>query len=115
MTVNVRTDLVALPRTGLTAVPLVLGGNTFGWTSGREESFAVLDAYAGAGGTLVDTADAYSFWVEGHTGGESETLLGEWMAARGNRHDVVVATKAACSRRSTSRTAHPSPRRSTPH
>lgn len=93
MTAGVQTDLVSVPRTDFTSVPLVLGGNTFGWTSGREESFAVLDAYVRAGGTLVDTADVYSVWAEGRTGGESETILGDWMAARGNRDDVVVATK----------------------
>lgn len=73
--------------------PLVLGGNTFGWTSDRDESFAVLDAFVAAGGVSIDTADAYSVWVPGHRGGESETILGEWMASRGNRASVVIATK----------------------
>jgi aryl-alcohol dehydrogenase-like predicted oxidoreductase len=74
---------------------LNLGGNVFGWTADRDTTFAVLDAYAAAGGNFVDTADSYSVWVPGHRGGESETLIGEWLAARGNRPDVVVATKVA--------------------
>jgi aryl-alcohol dehydrogenase-like predicted oxidoreductase len=73
--------------------PLCLGGNVFGWTADEAESFAVLDAYAAAGGNFVDTADAYSQWVPGHGGGESEEILGRWMAARGNREEIVVATK----------------------
>ncbi len=73
--------------------PLCLGGNVFGWTADRDASFAVLDAYAAAGGNLIDTADTYSRWVPGHVGGESETIIGEWMAARGNRDEIVVATK----------------------
>ncbi|MFF3766215.1 aldo/keto reductase [Streptomyces sp. NPDC001922] len=77
----------------LTVSPLCLGGNVFGWTADEAESFAVLDAYTAAGGNFVDTADAYSAWVPGHAGGESETVLGNWMAARGNRADVVIATK----------------------
>ncbi|WP_432097271.1 aldo/keto reductase [Streptomyces sp. bgisy100] len=77
----------------LTVSPLCLGGNVFGWTADEAESFAVLDAYTAAGGNFVDTADAYSAWVPGHVGGESETVLGNWMAARGNRADVVIATK----------------------
>ena len=74
--------------------PLVLGGNTFGWTSDREETFAVLDAFLEAGGRSVDTADSYSHWVPGNGGGDSETLIGEWLAARpGARDRVVLATK----------------------
>ncbi|NQX34698.1 aldo/keto reductase [Herbiconiux sp. VKM Ac-2851] len=79
--------------TSLDFGPLVLGGNTFGWTSSREESFAVLDAFVDAGGRSVDTADVYSAWVPGNSGGESETVIGEWFASRGRRDDVVVATK----------------------
>ena len=74
------------------ALPLVLGGNTFGWTSDREASFAVLDAFLEAGGTHIDTADLYAVWSDG-TGGHSEKVLGEWFAARGNRDKVVLATK----------------------
>jgi aryl-alcohol dehydrogenase-like predicted oxidoreductase len=73
--------------------PLSLGGNVFGWTADAAQSFAVLDAYAAAGGNLLDTADTYSRWVPGHAGGESETIIGEWMAARGNRDQMIVATK----------------------
>lgn len=73
-------------------LPLVLGGNTFGWTSDREASFAVLDAFLEAGGTHIDTADLYAVWSDG-TGGHSEKVLGEWFAARGNRDKVVLATK----------------------
>ncbi|MFD1145794.1 aldo/keto reductase [Saccharothrix hoggarensis] len=72
---------------------LCLGGNVFGWTADEETSFAVLDAYVAAGGDFVDTADAYSAWAEGHTGGESETIIGRWLRSRGNRDRVVVATK----------------------
>lgn len=70
---------------------LVLGGNVFGWTANRETSFALLDRFAGAGGTLVDTADIYSNWVPGHQGGESETAIGEWLKASGKR--IGIATK----------------------
>ena len=82
-----------IPSTDLRVHPLCLGGNVFGWTADEAESFAVLDAYAAAGGNFVDTADGYSQWVPGHRGGESEEILGRWMAARGNREEIVVATK----------------------
>jgi aryl-alcohol dehydrogenase-like predicted oxidoreductase len=72
---------------------LCLGGNVFGWTADEETSFAVLDGYARAGGTFVDTADSYSAWAEGHSGGESETIIGKWLRSRGNRDGMVVATK----------------------
>jgi aryl-alcohol dehydrogenase-like predicted oxidoreductase len=72
---------------------LCLGGNVFGWTMSEEESFAVLDAFVEGGGNFVDTADSYSLWVDGHVGGESEAIIGNWMASRGNRDSVVVATK----------------------
>ena len=75
--------------------PLVLGGNTFGWTSSVPESHAVLDAFVGAGGRSIDTADAYSAWVPGNSGGDSERIIGEWLAARGRRDDVVIATKVS--------------------
>ena len=77
----------------LTVHPLCLGGNVFGWTADETQSFAVLDAYAGAGGNFVDTADVYSAWVPGHSGGESESIIGRWLAARHNRHRIVIATK----------------------
>jgi aryl-alcohol dehydrogenase-like predicted oxidoreductase len=82
-----------LGRTDLSIAPLVLGGNVFGWTADRKASFAVLDAFAGAGLNAIDTADAYSTWVPGNEGGESETIIGEWMKARGNRARVIVITK----------------------
>ncbi len=82
-----------LGSTGLLVHPLCLGGNVFGWTADEAQSFAVLDAYAAAGGNFIDTADTYSSWVPGHAGGESETILGRWMKARGNRTRVVIATK----------------------
>lgn len=72
---------------------LNLGGNPFGWTTDRDSTFAVLDAYRGGGGNFLDTADVYSAWVAGNHGGESETLIGQWMAARGNRDEMVIATK----------------------
>ncbi|MCL3817207.1 aldo/keto reductase [Aeromicrobium wangtongii] len=79
--------------TGLDFGPLVLGGNTFGWTSSAQESHAVLDAFVDAGGRSIDTADVYSMWVPGNTGGDSERIIGDWLAARGRRDDVVIATK----------------------
>ena len=82
-----------LPHTDLDVFPLCLGGNVFGWTASEEESFAVLDAYAGAGGNFIDTADVYAAWVPGNRGGESETIIGRWMASRGARNRTIVATK----------------------
>src|SRR3984885_4963116 len=82
-----------LGRSGLEIAPLVLGGNVFGWTADEPASFAVLDAFVGAGFNCIDTADVYSRWVPGHVGGESETVIGAWMKARGNRDKLVIATK----------------------
>jgi len=81
-----------LPGTDLDLFPLCLGGNVFGWSADEEASYAVLDAYVAAGGNVIDTADAYARWL-GHGGGESETIIGRWMKARGNRDDLVIATK----------------------
>ncbi|WP_445339086.1 aldo/keto reductase [Bifidobacterium sp. ESL0822] len=75
--------------------PLVLGGNTFGWTSDESESDRVLDAYTEAGGNLIDTADVYSAWAPGHSGGESEIVMGRWLSKNGNRDKVLVATKVS--------------------
>ncbi|MFJ9870849.1 aldo/keto reductase [Streptomyces sp. NPDC101165] len=86
-------SLRTLGSSDLQVFPLALGGNVFGWTADEETSFAVLDAYTAAGGNFVDTADAYSAWIEGNKGGESETIIGKWIKARGNRSDVVIATK----------------------
>jgi aryl-alcohol dehydrogenase-like predicted oxidoreductase len=82
-----------LGSTDLKIAPLVLGGNVFGWTADRAASFAVLDAFVAGGGTMIDTADAYSAWVDGHKGGESESMIGEWLKASGKRDDVLIATK----------------------
>ena len=73
--------------------PVVLGGNVFGWTADREASFAILDAFVEGGGRSIDTADVYSAWVPGNTGGDSEQIIGEWVASRGNRDAVHIATK----------------------
>ncbi|GAB2873798.1 aldo/keto reductase [Streptomyces deserti] len=89
------TSLRKLGTSDLEVFPLALGGNVFGWTADEAASFAVLDAYTAAGGNFVDTADVYSAWAEGNEGGESETLIGKWLAARGNRPDVVIATKVS--------------------
>ncbi|MCT9109679.1 aldo/keto reductase [Streptomyces mirabilis] len=89
------TSLRKLGSSDLEVFPLSLGGNVFGWTADEAQSFAVLDAYTAGGGNFVDTADGYSAWVPGHKGGESETVIGKWFAARGNRSDVVLATKVS--------------------
>jgi aryl-alcohol dehydrogenase-like predicted oxidoreductase len=82
-----------LGRSELDVSVLCFGGNVFGWTTDQAASFAVLDAFVEAGGNFVDSADVYSRWVPGNTGGESEVILGEWMKARGNRAGIVLATK----------------------
>lgn len=84
---------VTLGPSDLAVSPLSLGGNVFGWTADAEQSFAVLDAYAAAGGNFIDTADVYSNWAPGNSGGESETVIGDWLRSRGNRERIVVATK----------------------
>ncbi|HYI42656.1 MAG TPA: aldo/keto reductase [Sphingomicrobium sp.] len=78
---------------GIEVAPLALGGNVFDWTADEAASFAVLDAFVDAGGTMIDTADVYSAWVPGHSGGESERLIGRWLKRSGKRHQVVIATK----------------------
>src|SRR4051794_12975596 len=85
--------MALLPGTDLDVFDLCLGGNVFGWTADDEASFAVLDAYQEAGGNFIDTADVYSTWVDGHSGGESEEVIGRWMAERGTRDATIVATK----------------------
>jgi len=82
-----------LGSTDLEIAPLVLGGNVFGWTADRTASFAVLDAFVAGGGTMIDTADVYSAWAPGHQGGESESMIGEWLRSRGKRGAVQIATK----------------------
>ncbi|MEI9850967.1 MAG: aldo/keto reductase [Sphingomonas sp.] len=87
------TEVRALGSSDLVTPPLVLGGNVFGWTADRAASFAILDRFAERGGTLIDTADVYSAWIPGHKGGESETVIGEWLKASGKAGKVAVATK----------------------
>ncbi|MFC3580621.1 aldo/keto reductase [Sphingomonas hylomeconis] len=87
------TSLRRLGATDLHIAPLVLGGNVFGWTADQDASFAVLDAFVAGGGTMIDTADVYSAWVPGHQGGESETMIGNWLKSSGKRGDVLIATK----------------------
>ncbi|MVN78257.1 aldo/keto reductase [Hymenobacter sp. HMF4947] len=83
-----------LGHSGLHIAPLVLGGNVFGWTADEKTSFAVLDAFVAGGGNAIDTADVYSAWIPGHEGGgQSETVLGKWLAQRGRRDDVLLFTK----------------------
>ena len=82
-----------LGPSGLDIAPLVFGGNVFGWTADEATSFALLDAFVDAGFNAIDTADAYSRWVPGHEGGESETIIGRWLKARGRRDEVAILTK----------------------
>lgn len=82
-----------LGRSGLSISPLVFGGNIFGWTADKARSFELLDRFLDAGFEAIDSADIYSTWIPGSTGGDSETIIGEWMKARGNRDKVVVITK----------------------
>ncbi|GAM97603.1 oxidoreductase [alpha proteobacterium U9-1i] len=82
-----------LGRSDIAITPFMLGGNVFGWTADEKTSFAVLDAFLDLGGDAIDTADVYSSWVPGHSGGESETVLGNWLKASGKRDKVMIATK----------------------
>jgi aryl-alcohol dehydrogenase-like predicted oxidoreductase len=86
-------ELRTLGTTDLKTPPLVLGGNVFGWVANGDNAFAILDAFIDGGGTMIDTADVYSAWIPGHKGGESETVIGEWLAQRGRRDDVLIVTK----------------------
>lgn len=87
------TELRLIGRSGLATPRLVLGGNVFGWTATGEEAFRILDRFVDSGGTMIDTADVYSAWVPGHQGGESETLIGEWLKRRGSSEGIRIATK----------------------
>lgn len=78
---------------GISVSPLMLGGNMLGWTADEPTSFSILDAFTGSGFNAIDTSDAYSIWIPGHVGGESETVIGKWLQRSGKRHDVVIATK----------------------
>jgi aryl-alcohol dehydrogenase-like predicted oxidoreductase len=75
--------------------PLCFGGNVFGWTVDERSSFALLDAFVASGMNFIDTADVYSRWKEGNQGGESETIIGNWLKSRGGREKLVIATKAS--------------------
>ena len=82
-----------LGASALNVSPLCLGGNVFGWTADEKTSFAILDALVAAGFNFIDTADVYSRWVPGQKGGESETIIGNWLKRTGNRSKVIIATK----------------------
>ena len=86
-------QLRPLGNSGLEVAPLAFGGNVFGWTAEEATSFELLDAFVDAGFNLIDTADVYSRWVPGHTGGESETIIGKWLKKSGKRDRIVLATK----------------------
>ena len=86
---------IKIPATTLDIYPLCLGGNVFGWSADESQSHAVLDAFSSLGGNFIDTADVYSEWVDGNKGGESEKIIGNWMKSRGNRHQLVIATKVS--------------------
>jgi aryl-alcohol dehydrogenase-like predicted oxidoreductase len=83
----------SLGKTDLAIVPVVFGGNVFGWTADEARSFELLDAFVDCGFNCVDTADVYSTWVPGHQGGESETIIGKWLAKSGRRNKIVLLTK----------------------
>ena len=87
--------MITIPESDLVVHPLCLGSNIFGGNATEAESHLVLDAYRSHGGNFVDTADMYNQWVEGHVGGESESVIGSWMKSRGNRADMVIATKVS--------------------
>ncbi|MDK8171003.1 aldo/keto reductase [Curtobacterium citreum] len=87
--------MTLLGTSSIDVFPLALGGNTFGWTSDEATSQTVLDAYLAGGGNFIDTADGYSAWVPGNSGGESETIIGNWTSSRRNRADIVIGTKVS--------------------
>ena len=89
------TEAPTRPLADLRISPIGLGGNVFGWTADESTSFEVLDAYLHAGGNLIDTADGYSYWTPGNSGGESETVIGSWLASRPARDRIVLATKVS--------------------
>ena len=89
------TSRIPIPKTELSVYPLCIGGNVFGWSADEAQSHDVLDAYTSHGGNFIDTADVYSEWKDGNSGGDSETIIGSWLKKRGNRSEVVIATKVA--------------------
>ena len=86
--------MTRIGRSDLDVFPLCLGANVFGWTADRDESFRILDAFHGGGGNFIDTADSYSAWVPGNSGGDSERIIGEWLASR-RPENVIIATKVS--------------------
>jgi aryl-alcohol dehydrogenase-like predicted oxidoreductase len=92
---NTRTNTRPLGRSALQTAPLAFGGNVFGWSADEKRSFELLDAFVAAGYNLIDTADAYSRWVPGNRGGESESIIGKWLKKSGKRDQVLIATKVA--------------------
>jgi len=84
-----------LNNTDLQVSNICFGGNVFGWTADETQSFALLNRFTELGGNFIDTADVYSAWKEGNQGGESETIIGNWVSSKGNRDQVVIATKVA--------------------
>lgn len=86
-------EKILIKNTDLEVAPLNLGGNVFGWTLDEKKSFEILDAFANKGYNFIDTADMYSYWVDGGSGGQSESIIGNWIKSRGNRDKVVIATK----------------------
>jgi aryl-alcohol dehydrogenase-like predicted oxidoreductase len=87
------TELRPIGNSGLSTPPLILGGNVFGWTVDTDRSCGLLDAFVAAGGTMIDTADFYTAYIPGNKGGESESVIGEWLTRSGRRKDVLIATK----------------------
>src|SRR5690625_502954 len=83
----------ALGRSGIEIAPLVIGGNVFGWTADEATSFKLLDRFTESGFNAIDTADSYSAWAPGLSGGESEEIIGKWLQQRGRRDEVVIMTK----------------------
>jgi aryl-alcohol dehydrogenase-like predicted oxidoreductase len=99
-------NMITIPESDLVVYPLCLGSNIFGSNATEAESHLVMDAYRSHGGNFIDTADMYNQWVEGHVGGESETAIGSWMKSRGNREDMVIATKVSKMNRRPGLSAH---------
>lgn len=87
--------MITIPESDLVVHPLCLGSNIFGAAATEAQSHLVLDAYRSHGGNFIDTADMYNQWIDGHVGGESESIIGSWMKSRGNRADMVIATKVS--------------------
>lgn len=90
---------ITIGKTDLQVAPVNFGGNVFGWTLDEKQSFEILDAFVNAGFNFIDTADTYSWWVAGNKGGESEAIIGNWMKARGNRDQIILATKVGAQNR----------------